>query len=72
MAFSASDDHRDTVAYCPSCSATLTPRVVHDAVARVLGQQHAQITGHVVNVVLSDTWTVVGTLAGEPSLPLWD
>lgn len=66
------DPDRTHVAYCPSCSASLTPRPLQEDVARVIGQQHAQITGHVVNLVLSDTWTVVDTLAGEPSLPLWD
>lgn len=70
MAFHQSD--RTDVAYCPQCSASLTARAVAPDVARIIGQQHAQITGHVVNVVLADTWTVVSTLAGEPSLPLWD
>lgn len=70
MAFT--DDERTHVAYCPQCSATLNSRALQELVARLIGQQHAQITGHVVNLVIADTWTVVDTLAGEPSLPLWD
>lgn len=66
------DFDRTHVTYCPSCSASLTPRALQEDVARVIGQQHAQITGHVVNLVIADTWTVVDTLAGEPSLPLWE
>lgn len=71
MAFSDEAD-RTTVAYCPSCSTTVHSRVVAPEVAHVMASQHAQITGHVVNLVLADTWTVVDTVAGEPSLPLWD
>lgn len=70
MAFT--DHDRTHVAYCAQCSASMTPRAVHEDVARIVGQQHAQITGHVVGLVVADTWTQVDTLAGEPSLPLWD
>lgn len=63
-------DNEDLAPYCAECSVTLG-RPARYAVALGHAQQHARITGHVV--VLADaSWTVVDTVYGEPSLPLWD
>lgn len=64
------DDDR-TIAYCPSCNVTLG----HEGrYARSVShaQVHATVTGHPVHVVSALNWSVVETLSGEPSLPLWD
>lgn len=64
-------DNPEHVAYCPQCNAQLGGYVGYgesQAHARV----HASVTGHPTHVVRADTWTVVETASGEPSLPLWD
>lgn len=58
-------------AYCPECSCTLGSAAGY-ALAVGHAQQHARITGHVVQLAVADTWEAVETIHGEPSLPLWD
>jgi hypothetical protein len=60
------------VVYCPSCSATIGGSRRSLDELRHRAQDHAQVTGHVVNLVAAATWVSVETIAGEPSLPLWE
>lgn len=60
------------VAYCPACSVSLGRRALPLEEVRDQAQLHARVTGHVVQIVTEDTWTVVESVAGEAALPLWD
>lgn len=57
--------------YCPTCSVRLGLEAPW-AKAHADAQVHASITGHVVNLVDPESWRVTETVAGSPSLPLWD
>jgi hypothetical protein len=58
-------------AYCPECNATLGGEGRYATAVRH-AQTHATVTGHPVHLVDARAWTVLETLSGEPSLPLWD
>jgi len=58
-------------AYCPQCNVALGNEVGY-AIALGHAQQHARVTGHCLQVCEASTWTPVETVAGEPSLPLWE
>ena len=60
------------VAYCPSCSVQLGTPTRYQTVVDGHAVQHAQVTGHPVQVTDVRTWTACYTVSGEPSLPLWD
>jgi hypothetical protein len=58
-------------AYCPDCNVRLGGDVRY-AQAVSYAQTHATVTGHPVHVVDARSWSVLETVSGEPSLPLWD
>lgn len=58
--------------YCPSCSLSVVRSSRSEANAIRACEDHARITGHVVHLVDAGTWSVIDTIAGEPSLPLWE
>lgn len=59
------------VPYCAECSTSVGPPVPLPR-ARVAAQEHARITGHVVQLADVATWRPLGSVAGEPALPLWE
>jgi hypothetical protein len=58
-------------AYCPSCSVTVL-RAGTEHAAELAAQHHSRITGHVLQLTDAVTWRVLRSVAGEPSLPLWE
>jgi hypothetical protein len=58
-------------AYCPSCSVTIH-RGGTERAAELAATHHATITGHVVQLTDAVLWRVLRSVAGEPSLPLWE
>jgi hypothetical protein len=60
------------VAYCPSCSVPVGERTRYLERARDQATLHARITGHTVQIADGVNWQAVETVAGEPSLPMWE
>ena len=57
--------------YCPQCSHRVGPEV-GEAWAEEAAWEHSRLTGHVVQLVDADSHVALRSVAGEPSLPLWD